>query len=178
MSEGVEWVLHSCTVLAALPDGQALPSAKLAEFHDVPPAYLAKHLQAAAAAGIVASVPGPRGGYRLARHPAEIPLLDVVLAVDGEDTAFRCSEIRQRGPVTSPPEAYRRPCGIARAMWRAEDAWRAELRATTVADLLVELLATVPAATLAGGGEWLQAVEIRRANRTRPEQGQESEEQT
>ena len=160
-------MLHSCTVLAALPDGQSLPAAKLAEFHGVPPAYLAKHLQAAAAAGIVASVAGPRGGYRLARPAAAIPLLDVVVAVDGDDTAFRCSEIRQRSPVDSPPEAFARPCGIARAMWRAEDAWRAELRATTVADLLAELLATVPASTLAAGAEWIQAVEIRRADRTR-----------
>lgn len=173
MSEGVEWVLHSCTVLAALPEGQALPAAKLAEFHGVPPAYLAKHLQAAAAASIVTAVPGPRGGYRLARPPAEIPLLDVVLAVDGDDTAFRCSEIRQRGPVAAPPATYRRPCGIARAMWRAEDAWRAELRATTVGDLVAELLASLPAEVLVGGAEWLQAVEIRRSNRTRAATRQE-----
>lgn len=176
MSDGVEWVLHSCTVLAALPEGRALPAAKLAEFHGVPPAYLAKHLQAAAAAGIVASVPGPRGGYRLGRPAAEIPLLDVVLAVDGDDTAFRCSEIRQRGPVDAPAGTYRRPCGIARAMWRAEDAWRAELRATTIADLVAELLATLPAEVLVGGAEWLQAVEIRRANRTRPPSRRQPEE--
>lgn len=172
MSEGVEWVLHSCTVLAALPEGQALPAAKLAEFHDVPPAYLAKHLQAAAAAGIVASVPGPRGGYRLARPPDQIPLLDVVLAVDGHETAFRCSEIRQRGPVTSPPEVFRRPCGIARAMWRAEEAWRAELRATTVADLLDELVRTVPPATLAAGAAWVQEVQVRRGGRRRGDEAQ------
>lgn len=176
MSDGVEWVLHSCTVLAALPDGQALPAAKLAEFHDVPPAYLAKHLQAAAAAGIVASVPGPRGGYRLARPPAEIPLLDVVLAVDGDETAFRCSEIRQRGPVTSPPATYRRACGIARAMWKAEEAWRTELRTTTVADLLAELMVTVPAATLVAGAEWVQQVEVRRSNRNRS-RAQQAEQQ-
>ena len=65
MSDGVEWVLHACTVLATLPSDQALSAARLAEFHGVPPAYLAKHLQAAAAAGIVESLPGPRGGYRL-----------------------------------------------------------------------------------------------------------------
>ena len=173
MSDGVEWVLHSCTVLAALPDGQALPAAKLAEFHGVPPAYLAKHLQALARAGIVESAQGPKGGYRLARPATDVSLLDVVLAVDGDDTAFRCSEIRQRGPVTSPPDAFRRPCGIARAMWRAEDAWRAELQATTVADLLVDLLATVPASNLLAGAEWLQAVEIRRANRNRRHTRQE-----
>jgi Rrf2 family protein len=162
MSEGVEWTLHCCTVLAALPSDQALPAAKLAEFHGVPPAYLAKHLQATTAAGITTSVPGPRGGYRLARPPAEVTLLDVVLAVDGDGTAFRCSEIRQRGPVTATASDLARTCGIARAMWRAEDAWRAELRTTTIADLVVDLLTTVAPETLRAGAEWVQQVEVRR----------------
>jgi Rrf2 family protein len=166
MSEGVEWSVHCCTILAALPDGQALPAARLAELHDVPPAYLAKHLQAMAAAGIVRSTAGPRGGYRLARPPAAISLLDVVLAVDGDETAFRCTEIRQRGPVAGPPSNYPRPCGIARAMWRAEDAWRAELAATSIGDIVMELLATVPADVLRAGAEWVQQVEIRRTNRS------------
>jgi Rrf2 family protein len=166
MSDGVEWVLHSCTVLAALPSDQALPAAALAEFHGVPPAYLAKHLQAVTAAGITTSVPGPRGGYRLARPPAEITLLEVVQAVDGDDTAFRCTEIRQRGPVEAPASAFRRPCGIARAMWRAEEAWRAELERTTIADLLMDLMATVPPEVLRGGAEWVHEVEIRRRNRS------------
>lgn len=167
MSEGVEWVLHACTVLAALPHDQALPAARLAEFHDVPPAYLAKHLQAAAGAGIVRSVPGPRGGYRLARPPADVTLLQVVLAVDGDDTAFRCSEIRQRGPAAGPPSSYRQRCGIARAMWRAEDAWRAELSRTTIADLVIEMLDSVPPEQLRSGAEWIQQVEIARGRRHR-----------
>lgn len=165
MSDGVEWVVHCCTLLAALPPGQALPATKLAEFHDVPPAYLAKHLQAASAAGIVESVAGRRGGYRLARPATEVTLLDIVLAVDGDDTAFRCSEIRQRGPVEAPTSAYRRPCGIARAMWRAEEAWRRELAATSIENILVELAATVPASVLQGGAEWVQQVEISRGSR-------------
>ena len=166
MSDGVEWALHCCTVLAALPSDQALPAARLAEYHEVPPAYLAKHLQALTAAGIARSVPGPRGGYRLARPPAEVSVLDVVLAVEGDDRAFRCSEIRQRGPAAGGRELYRRPCGIARTMWQAEDAWRAELAATSIGDLLVELMATVPAAQLVRGAEWIQSVEITRRSRT------------
>ena len=95
-------------------------------------------------------------------------LLDIVLAVDGSQTAFRCTEIRQRGPAASPrPGAYRRPCGIARAMWRAEDAWRGELAATSVADVLTELVATVAARTAPGGAEWIQE--------SRPEGGPEHE---
>jgi len=168
MSDGVEWALHCCTVLAVLPDGRCLPAARLAEFHGVPPAYLAKHLQALSAAGIAATEPGPRGGYRLARPAVEITLLDVVLAVDGADTAFRCSEIRQRGPVAADPESavYRRSCGIARAMWRAEQSWRDELQATTVADLIQDLLATVPAEQLVRGAEWVQQVQINQRSRS------------
>ena len=89
-----------------------------------------------------------------------------MLAVDGSDTAFQCSEIRRRGPVASDdPAAYPRPCGIARAMWRAEDAWRAELASTTIGDLLTELVATVPVTQLIRGAEWIQSVEINRRSR-------------
>ena len=167
MSDSVEWALHCCTVLATLPADQALPAARLAEFHEVPPAYLAKALQAMTAAGITESRSGPRGGYRLARAATDVTLLEIVLAVDGDATAFQCDEIRQRGPAaTSDSTAYRRPCGIARAMWRAEDAWRAELAAATVGDLVAELLATVAPAQLMKGAEWIQSVEITRRNRT------------
>jgi len=166
MSEAVEWAVHCCTILATLPEDRALPAARLAEFHGVPPTYLAKALQATTAAGITESRSGPRGGYRLARPPAEITLLEVVLAVDGDDTAFQCREIRRRGPVaTDDPGAYRRPCGIASAMWRAEDAWRAELARTTIGELVDGLLATVAPAQLIKGAEWIQSVEVNRRSR-------------
>jgi Rrf2 family protein len=166
MSDQVEWAVHCCTVLAALGDDQALPAARLAEFHDVPPAYLAKALQALTAAGVTESRPGPTGGYRLARPPADITLLEVVLAVDGEETAFQCSEIRQRGPAATPGSpGYRRPCGIARAMWRAEDAWRAELASVSIGDIVGELFVTVPPEQLMKGAEWVQSVHVSRRKR-------------
>jgi Rrf2 family protein len=166
MSDQVEWAVHCCTVLATLGEDQSLPAASLAEFHGVPPAYLAKALQALTSAGIAESRPGPTGGYRLARPPAEVTLLSIVLAVDGEDTAFQCSEIRQRGPAaTNEAHAYARPCGIARAMWRAEDAWRAELAAVSIGDLVSELVATVAPAQLMKGAQWIQSVHINRRSR-------------
>ena len=154
----MEWALHSCSVLAGIPPAMVLPAAKLAELHELPPAYLAKHLQALSAAGIVESVPGPRGGYRLARPAAEITVLDVVLAVDGADPAFTCTEIRQCGPGACAPSAYPKPCGIARIMWDAEDAWRAALRQHTIADLLDGALRNSPPAQLAAGAAWIQEV--------------------
>lgn len=158
LSEGVEWSLHCCSVLGTLPDGVALPSARLAEFHDVPAAYLAKHLQALSQAGVVVSVPGRRGGYRLGRPAADITLLDVVLAIDGETPAFRCTEIRQRGPSAAAPEHYVRPCGIARAMWNAEAAWRNSLRSVTIGDLVDELGSTVSPQQIVNAVNWLGKV--------------------
>jgi Rrf2 family protein len=156
LSDGVEWGVHVCTLLAGLPDGAALPAAKLAEYHGVPAAYLAKHLQALAAAGVLQTVKGARGGYRLARPPAEITVLEVVEAIDGDESAFRCTEIRRRGPMAMPAREYTKVCGIHGAFDRADAAWRKELAATTVADLFLGILQDVPRPTLEKGGRWLQ----------------------
>lgn len=155
LSQGVEWSLHCCSVLAGLPPGRTLPSARLAEMHEVPPAYLAKHLQALSAAGLVESVAGPKGGYLLARAAADITVLDVVLAVDGAEPAFTCTEIRQCGPGACAPSAYPAPCGVARIMWAAEDAWRTSLRQHTIADLLDTALREGPPSQLAAGAAWI-----------------------
>jgi hypothetical protein len=47
-------------------------------------------------------------------------------------------------------------------MWRAEDAWRAELASVTVADIVIELFETVPSAQLVKGAQWVREVGIRR----------------
>jgi Rrf2 family protein len=158
LGDGVEWGLHCCTLLALLPDDAALPASRLAEFHGVPAAYLAKHLQALSRAGIVEAVAGPRGGYRLARPPTEVALLDVVEAVEGRAPAFRCTEIRQRGPASLPAREYRVACSITRAMHRAEDAWRSELRSQTIADLVLSLATSVNPRAATKAAAWFQEV--------------------
>lgn len=139
LGDGVEQAIHSVTMLAGLSDGGVLSAAALAEFHGVSPTYLLKHLQALSGAGIVATVPGPKGGYRLAREPAAISLLDIVLAVEGPAPAFRCSEIRQRGPDPLPARYFKAPCGINQAMLKAEKAYRAELAKVSMADIATGL---------------------------------------
>src|SRR4051812_43999481 len=110
LGDGVEQAIHCVAMLAGLPPQRVLAAAALAEFHGVSPSYLLKHLQALSSAGIVAAVPGPAGGYRLARTPSQISLLDIVVAVEGAEPAFRCAEIRQRGPAPLPGKPTR-PCG-------------------------------------------------------------------
>jgi Rrf2 family protein len=136
LSHGVEWGAHVCSLLAVVPDGRPLSGARLAEFYDLPPAYLSKHLRQLAGAGILAATPGPTGGYRLGRSADEITLKDIVEAINGNAYAFRCTEIRRRGPTGLDDDCYPGHCGVADAMWAAEEAWRDSLSQTTVADLV------------------------------------------
>lgn len=139
--DGVEQAIHSVLMLSGLSEDGVLSAAALAEFHGVSPSYLLKHLQALSKAGILDAVPGPKGGYRLNKPPEDITLLDIVLAVEGHGFAFRCNEIRQRGPNPLPSKAFNKPCLINVTMLRAEQVYRAELAKTSIADLGAELAA-------------------------------------
>lgn len=159
LGEGVEQAIHSVTMLAGLGPDSVLSAADLAEFLGVSASYLLKHLQALSGAGIVRTLPGPKGGYALARLPDKITLLDIVLAVDGRDPAFRCQEIRRRGPNPLPSRLLDKPCGINVAMLRAEQAYRAELRRVSIADILSELREQDDGTIAARGCAFLEAHE-------------------
>jgi len=133
MSGGVEWAVHCCVVISRA-DGP-VPTAKLAELHGVSRSYLAKHLQQLARADLISATEGRDGGYELTRAPTDITVLDIVLAIEGREPAFRCTEIRQNGPLPTPPEACRKACGVARVLHQAENAYRDALREVTIADL-------------------------------------------
>jgi Rrf2 family protein len=132
----VEWALHAVSMLAALGPGKRLSAVSMAELFEVPPKYLAKALQALSGAGLIGSTTGPRGGYALARAAAEIRLLDVVDAIEGRESRFRCENIRRNGPCRNlGSEHFKTACPLAAAMWRAEAAWRKELAGVTIADI-------------------------------------------
>lgn len=137
-----EWLLHSAAALAQLEPGASASAAQLAEHYGVPGAYLAKQLQALVRAGVLAATTGPRGGFRLARQPAEISLLDIVEAVDGAANPYECREIRQQGRGAIPAEDCRRTCILAVKMAEAHEAWRSSLAAVSLADILDTLPAS------------------------------------
>jgi Rrf2 family protein len=146
MGRGVEWVLHCCLDLAWVArDGRAVPSVSLAAYHGLPAAYLSKQFQLLCRAGLVTSMPGRQGGLRLALSSDRISLLDVVVAIEGKEPAFRCMEIRRQGPggVPGSPD---RPCSITQAMRRAELAWRRELQEISLADIAAEVEFKSPSA--------------------------------
>ncbi len=152
-----EWALHCCVVLAGLPPERYLSTKALAEFHAVPKEYLSKALQSLSQAGIIEGTLGPSGGYRLARKASDITFLDVVEAVEGKSSTFACTEIRKNNPCR--PAKYRdpKPCGVARVMWEADEAWRKRLRATKVSDIANALADEVPGDILEKTTAWVTA---------------------
>ncbi|MCU9839166.1 Rrf2 family transcriptional regulator [Ruegeria sp. WL0004] len=157
LGDGVEAALHCVAVLAELPEDKVLSGRDLAALHGLSESYLLKHMRALTAAGVTEAVPGPRGGFRLARAPGQISLLDVVEAVDGPGPAFVCREIRRKGDVTSnDPCAYRRDCFIKRRMMTAEEAWRASLRGQSLADLMADARAEIGPENMRAVGGFIQ----------------------
>jgi Rrf2 family protein len=154
----VEWAIHCCAVLAGLGEGERISTKKLAEFHGVPKEYLSKALQALAQAGIVEGSLGPSGGYRLARESAAICLLDIVEAVEGKRSTFECSEIRLNNPCLKKGERKAVGiCAVARAMYRADEAWRSELRNYSLSHLVKDVVGDVPVEQIARSLDWLRA---------------------
>ena len=155
LSEGIESGLHCALLLAMIPADAVLPARALAEFHGVSETYLLKHLQTLAGCGILQAVPGPKGGYRLARGADAISVLDVVEAIEGREPAFRCTEIRQRGPCPGKPSSYRIPCAVNQTMLRAEVTWKDSLRAVTVADLVHQISGKVDPKSVECATQWI-----------------------
>lgn len=156
LSEGIESGLHCALLLAMIPADSVMPAKALAEFHGLSETYLLKHLQLLAGSGVLQAIPGPRGGYRLARPAETITVLDVAEAIEGSDPAFRCTEIRQRGPCAGRPSFYRIPCAIKKAMLRAEEAWKDSLRRVTIADLVREVSDKVDPKSIPCATAWIE----------------------
>ena len=141
LGKGVEWTTHICTILAIVPPEQGLSADALADFFEVPSAYLAKQMQLLRRAGIVESLRGKGGGYRLARAVDDVSLLDIVTAIEGPMPAFRCTEIRQNGPCGLKRSDCKRPCEVASAFASAEQSYRDALASKTLASIMQEAAA-------------------------------------
>ena len=82
--------MRALSSLAAHEPGQAVLGRKLAEATGVPASYLSKILLVLNRAGLVDATRGTGGGYRLARTPEEIPLIDIVSPFDHVDGVEDC----------------------------------------------------------------------------------------
>lgn len=144
-SVGVEYALHCLVYLIDVPSKKSVGIKDLAEFQGLSETFLSKVFGKLSKAGIVSSVPGVKGGYKLAKKPVDISFWDVVEAVEGPNPIFQCKNIKDNGYLyregcCSAPSS----CTINLVMLEAEEKMRDYLRSKTLSWLNEELNQILP----------------------------------
>jgi Rrf2 family protein len=83
MTRATNYALHALVNLARAGREQPVASHAVAKAEGLPDRFLLKILKPLVAARILHSVRGPNGGFRLARPPEKIALLEVIEVVEG-----------------------------------------------------------------------------------------------
>lgn len=90
LSKKTDYALLSLSYLMQMEPRRVANTKEIAEKYAIPVELLAKILQKLAKAELLVSTPGPTGGYRLARSPAEISVGCVVEIIDGPPAIIHC----------------------------------------------------------------------------------------
>jgi Rrf2 family protein len=80
-----------CVLCLAESGKETVMMNEIADKAKIPKSFLAKILQRLAKAGIVTSLRGVKGGFKLAKKAADISLLDVVEAMEGTVAMNLCA---------------------------------------------------------------------------------------
>src|SRR5947207_7955996 len=91
LSKKADYALIAMKHLALRGDLGSSSAREIAGLYGIPIELMAKVLQRLVRRGLLASHQGTRGGYQLARVPAQISIADVIQAIDGPVAVTACS---------------------------------------------------------------------------------------
>src|SRR5437899_3017116 len=83
LTRASSYALHALVHLAGLKQDKPVASHLIAQARGIPERFLLKVLKPLVGARILHSVKGPNGGYRLAKAPADISMLEIIEVADG-----------------------------------------------------------------------------------------------
>lgn len=84
LTRASSYALHAVAYMAAQKQqDKPVASHHIAHARGIPERFLLKVLKPLVSARVLMSIKGPNGGYRLARSPSDITMLDILEAVDG-----------------------------------------------------------------------------------------------
>ena len=98
LSKRVEYGLIAIRHIATKPAGELVTAKEIADTYGIPYELLSKVLQKLTKSGLISSHQGMRGGYALARAPAEIPVSLIISAIEGTRQAI--VQCLSEGPQT------------------------------------------------------------------------------
>ena len=89
LSEAVSLALHTMAILERCT--KLICTKKIAEILNASPNHLSKIMQRLTRVGLVESIRGPRGGFRLAKESEKISLLEIYESIEGPVKPSECS---------------------------------------------------------------------------------------
>ena len=92
--------------------GRVVSAREIAGKYKVPLALLMNLLKLCAAHGLVESVRGARGGYRLSKAPEKITLVELVEAIEGPLKLSQCHGLTEPFGNIQPPDKDSSPCQV------------------------------------------------------------------
>jgi Rrf2 family protein len=98
VSRRLDYGLQLMTSLASDPDNHSQPTAALASRLDMPLPFLHQIAHVLMQAGLIKATPGQKGGLRLSQQPADISVLQIVVALEGPITLSPCEECDEDCP--------------------------------------------------------------------------------
>jgi Rrf2 family protein len=126
LTKRADYAIRAVLALSRAIDGERLSARRIAADERVPERFLPQVMGDLVRAGLVEGTVGRGGGYRLAKPSAEISLLDVVEAVEGDSRRRVC--ILRGGPC-----ALAVACDVHAVFAAAQDDVLGRLGSTTVA---------------------------------------------
>jgi Rrf2 family protein len=83
LTRASSYALHAVAFMAQQKTDKPVASHNIADARGIPERFLLKVLKPLVSAHVLRSVKGPNGGYKLARSPSDITMLEILEAVDG-----------------------------------------------------------------------------------------------
>jgi Rrf2 family protein len=151
LSKKADYALIALSYMAAPGQRPVVSAREMAERHDLPLELLAKVLQRLVQRGLLTSVQGINGGYRLARPAAEVSVAQVVEAIDGPLMLTACAD-----GADDPCSQYAK-CNIRDPLHRIRERIAAALVECSIAELVTEAAAS-ESATSAMPVTWVKSV--------------------
>jgi len=83
LSKKVEYGLIAIRHVAVQANGNIVTAKEIADIYHIPYEMLAKVLQKLTKAGLITSLHGTRGGYRLTKNPHDVKVSAIISAIEG-----------------------------------------------------------------------------------------------
>jgi Rrf2 family iron-sulfur cluster assembly transcriptional regulator len=127
LTNAATYGIASAAYLASAPAGEVVSNMTICNAYEMPDRFVAQVMRLLVSAGVVKSVRGVQGGYKLAKPANKISLLEIVEAIDGP--------IGANGDLDLTGMSKDSAATVEKALAAIEADARKRLAAVTIADL-------------------------------------------